>query len=180
LGNAKGSYELTPHNVGFDAVFAAARALGLELRDVKGQVTAAQSDDGLVFAAPQSFMNTSGPHVAWAQRHWNVTPSQTLIVCDDFTLPWGRLRIRRSGSSGGHNGLKSVIEAVGHQDFPRLRVGVGPVPEGMDPKDYVLKRVPKAKLSALADWAAQAIAAIAKDGLEAAMNVYNQAQEGKP
>src|SRR5262249_23432745 len=126
---------------------------------------------------PRAFMNNSGPAVKRAMEKWcaNVGAPGVLVVSDDFALPWGRLRLRRSGSAGGHNGLKSVIESLGSQDFPRLRVGVGPVPEHMDAKEYVLKHKPLPLMTALAESAASALDFVLSHGLESAMNRFNAA-----
>jgi PTH1 family peptidyl-tRNA hydrolase len=92
---------------------------------------------------------------------------------DDFALPWGRIRIRRKGSSGGHNGLDSVLQAFNIEDIARLRIGVGPVPTGMDPKDFVLKKVDAERLAELAELGADALNAVLVEGLETAMNHFN-------
>ena len=173
LGNDESRYDLTPHNIGFHALDALAGRWGVDWREEKGRVRAAKGGNGVFLVKPLSYMNTSGPHVRWAADWRKVPVTEVLLVCDDFTLPWGRLRFRREGSSGGHNGLKSVIEAFGSQDFPRLKIGVGPVPPPMDPADYVLKRQPAENIRDLSARAADALEAAVNDGLDKAMNRYN-------
>lgn len=174
LGNDEKKYDLTPHNIGFQALDALAARHRLEWKEEKGQVRGAKWGD-VRLAKPLTFMNVSGPAVQWAAGWWRVTPLETLLVCDDFALPWGRLRFRRQGSDGGHNGLDSVITALGTQEIPRLRVGVGPVPEGMDPKDYVLKRMSADAVHELARRASEAVEAALTEGLDVAMNRFNGA-----
>ncbi|MBI4395642.1 MAG: aminoacyl-tRNA hydrolase [Elusimicrobia bacterium] len=193
LGNPPGGYRHTPHNIGLEVVDVLAERNGLAWRDEKGRAytasfaeprgrkkdmgPAASREPGLLLIKPQSYMNTSGPVVQWASGRWDVPPEEMLLVCDDFSLPWGRLRIRRSGSSGGHNGLKSVIESLGSQDFPRLKIGIGPVPAGVDPKDYVLQKQPSSRIRELAEKAADALDILLSEGLEQAMNRVNASAE---
>ena len=129
--------------------------LNLERRETKA--CAVYSGGGATLAMPHSYMNVCGPYIKDALMKAGGDPAALLVVSDDFMLPEGRLRFRREGSAGGHNGLKSVIEALGTDAFPRLRIGVGPVPEGMDPADYVLKRVAASRMEALAAKAADAL-----------------------
>lgn len=172
LGNYSSGYEYTPHNIGFHAVDRLAEKLNGSWREQE-EYLSAPLEDRLVLLKPNSYMNVSGAAVHRAGRKWNAAPSAMLLICDDFALPWGRLRFRRSGSAGGHNGLKSVIESLGSLEFPRLRIGVGPVPPGTDPKDFVLKRQPKDLILALAEKASEALIVAAREGVEAAMNRFN-------
>jgi PTH1 family peptidyl-tRNA hydrolase len=172
LGNDEKKYALTPHNIGFQALDVLARRWKSAWEDEKGRVWAARHGD-LRLIKPCSLMNVSGEKVRWASAWWHVPPTELLVVCDDFALPWGKLRFRRHGSSGGHNGLESLLVAFGTQDIPRLRVGVGPVPEGMDPKDYVLKKHSAEIVQELAERTADAVQAAFQDGLDTAMNRFN-------
>ncbi len=127
---------------------------------------------------PQSYMNLVGPVYRRALEVFDLPPEAALVVLDDFMLPFGRLRLREDGSAGGHNGLKSIEGALGHRAYPRLRLGIGPVPEGMDPADYVLKRYGAAQARELPDLVgrgAEAALCWAETGIEAAMNAYNRA-----
>jgi len=177
LGNFPAAYHRTPHNIGRLAVEALARRWRLEWVEKKDVLDAAVREGRAVLVAPRSYMNTSGPAVLWARNRWKAPLEDVWVVCDDFTLPWGRLRIRRDGRSGGHNGLESVIQSLGSTAFPRLRVGVGPVPEGMDPKDFVLGKQPRERLEKLAEQAADALEAAMDEGLESAMNRFNAARK---
>jgi peptidyl-tRNA hydrolase, PTH1 family len=171
LGNFHASYEHTPHNVGFGALDVVVRRSKAAWRRAADCLVADIA--GAVLAKPESYMNTCGPLVKRAQEKWSPSLERLLIVVDDFALPWGQLRFRLKGSSGGHNGLASVIESLGSENFPRLRVGIGPVPPGLDAKDYVLQRQPPNRLAELAEKAADALELALSEGLEKAMNRHN-------
>lgn len=179
LGNPGAAYALTPHNIGFHVVDLCAERENLSWKETPDFQSAALPLDAAFFIKPKTFMNVSGPVVKKALSRAGAKLEELLVVCDDFALPWGRLRLRRSGSAGGHNGLKSLIEALGSTDFARLRVGVGPVPEAADPKDYVLKKQSRARIEDLAARAAEAVAACLTEGLEPAMNRFNAAPPEK-
>jgi PTH1 family peptidyl-tRNA hydrolase len=172
LGNDEKKYDHTPHNIGFQALDVLARRLKLNWKDEKGKVYAAGKGD-VRFVKPKSLMNISGPSVFWAAAWWRIPVTDVLVVCDDFSLPWGRVRIRRKGSCGGHNGLDSVIQSFTTEEVARLRVGVGPVPPGMDPKIFVLKKMDTELLAELAEQAANALNAVLVEGVDAAMNHFN-------
>jgi len=128
LGNPGRQYDRTRHNAGFRAMEALARRLGCPLDRVKFQGRMGQCAHGgqkLVLLLPQTFMNLSGNAVAEAVRFYRLPPERVLVLCDDISLEPGRLRVRGSGSAGGHNGLKSIIARLGSQDFPRVKIGVG-------------------------------------------------------
>ena len=171
LGNDDRAYRQTFHNVGSRAVELFAEKRRWEWREKK--LFYAAGDGTLSLARPRSYMNVCGPHVKDALLKEGGDPGTLLVVVDDFMLPEGKLRFRRSGSSGGHNGLKSIIEALGTDGFPRLRIGVGPVPPGVDPADYVLHRVSASRLDALAAKAADALDICLAEDLEKAMNKIN-------
>lgn len=121
-------------------------------------------------------MNESGIPIAALARKNGIGPDEMLIVCDDFAIPLGELRIRLKGSSGGHNGLKSIFEQIGTQEVPRLRVGIGPVPEGMDPADFVLQTFSKAETMAVesaVERARNAAHVAIEEGVTAAMNRFS-------
>lgn len=172
LGNDEKKYADTPHNIGFQALDVLARRWKAEWSDEKGRVWAARQGECRLIK-PQSLMNVSGEKVQWATSWWRVLPADVLVVCDDFALPWGKLRFRRHGSAGGHNGLESLLTSLGTQEVPRLRIGVGPVPEGMDPKVYVLKKHHTDTVRELAERAADAVQAALTDGVDTAMNRFN-------
>lgn len=135
------------------------------------------SDPDPKYMSNPTFMNESGPKLAEVMRYYDdVKPSETLVVSDDFSLPFGTIRIRRSGSSGGHNGLRSIIETLATEDFPRLRLGIGPVPAKQDPADFVLERFLPKEEERLPEFIDRAVAALeaAVQDLEKAMNEYNR------
>lgn len=138
LGNPGERYRNTRHNVGFEVADSVAAALYADFREHSKYLLARAGDVSVV--KPSTFMNLSGEAVASLSAKRGFKPEEILVVCDDFALPLGKVRLRRGGSAGGHNGLKSVIGAVGG-GFARLRVGVGPLPDGKDASDFVLERV---------------------------------------
>ena len=161
LGNPGKSYATTRHNIGRRVV---------ELLEKEKPV-------GVQLYVPDVFMNSSGMPVAQLMRKKRVLPEETLVISDDFELPLGSLRIRLKGSSGGHNGLKSILENLGTQNVPRLRVGIGPVPEGEDPADFVLENFSardKKQVEKAIQVAAEAVRVAAAETLETAMNQFNR------
>jgi peptidyl-tRNA hydrolase, PTH1 family len=150
LGNPGVAYERTRHNVGFRAVRSLARRHAAKAWRSKfhGRFLALQSLSALLLL-PETFMNDSGESIAACAAFYRLQPSSVLVICDDINLPFGRLRFRRSGSAGGHNGLKSIIAALHSSDFPRLRIGVGRT--GMDTIGHVLAPFSMAEESVLGD-----------------------------
>lgn len=192
LGNPGRRYARTRHNVGFRVAsrFAAQHDIALDREAFgglfgRGTLGARAGSDAaacpVAVLLPQTFMNRSGAAVAEARADLAIgDPADLLLVLDDVDLPFGRLRLRPAGGAGGHRGLADVIEALGRQDFPRLRFGVGRSRGGHDTRDHVLEgfsRDEEAALAALVDRAAEAVAAALELGLEAAMNRYNAAPE---
>lgn len=141
LGNPGKKYDGTRHNIGFETIRLLADAWGagwsLEKR-FNSLVSVPENRGRLLLMQPQTFMNNSGQSVRAALDYYKIEPGEMLVVSDDFSIPLGTLRLRRTGSDGGHNGLASVIEHSGTKDFPRLRIGIGPVLPEMDPSDFVL------------------------------------------
>ena len=185
LGNPGRRYSGTRHNLGFMVV-----EMLRERAGEPGENDACHSAlwrtevDGreIVMARPLVFMNRSGgPVRALAERH-GASPEEILVVADDFHLDFGALRLRRGGSHGGHNGLRSIITALATQEFPRLRIGVGEPPEGEDPADFVLERFTRDERERLDDLVARAadcVETVLQSGIEAGMNRYNRPNEGK-
>ncbi len=148
LGNPGTEYVRTRHNVGFAAIDALAQSLGVKIDRAKYHALIGEAViDGqrVILMKPQTYMNASGKAVAEAANFYKVTPEHILVYSDDISLAPGRLRVRRNGSAGGHNGLKSIIECIGSQEFPRIKIGVGqkPTPE-YDLADWVLGKLPTA------------------------------------
>ena len=180
LGNPGRQYDRTRHNAGFRAMEALARRLGCPLDRVKFQGRMGQCAHGgqkLVLLLPQTFMNLSGNAVAEAVRFYRLPPGRVLVLCDDISLEPGRLRVRGSGSAGGHNGLKSIIARLGSQDFPRVKIGVGAKPHpDYDLADWVLSTFSQQEEKALApiwDQAGEAALAVLTLGVEQAASRFN-------
>ncbi len=179
LGNPTERYARTRHNVGFMVVDELARRHHVRLRHVPGRHVGRGEFRGrpLVLVKPLLYMNESGVPV---KEHLASAPDDFLVVCDDLALPFGRLRLRPGGSDGGHNGLGSVIYHLETERFARLRIGIDAPPPGTDGADYVLAPFPpdeEERLPEVVGRAADACQRVAADGLEAAMNDYNRADE---
>jgi peptidyl-tRNA hydrolase, PTH1 family len=183
LGNPGPRYRGTYHNVGFDVVDELARRNGVEFGTARAEALAAKvlGPEPFWLAKPLTFMNLSGRAVGDLMRYYRIEPADTLVIVDDVNLTGGRLRLRRGGSAGGHNGLKSIIEQVGTDAFPRLRVGVGRGDARRDLADHVLARISGEDRELLADAVARAADAtelFIAEGIDAAMNAYNR--DGDP
>lgn len=180
LGNPGRQYDRTRHNAGFRAMEALARRLGCQVDRGKFQGFMGQCTHGgqkLVLLLPQTFMNLSGNSVAEAARFYRLPPERVLVLCDDISLEPGRLRVRGSGSAGGHKGLKSIIARLGSQDFPRVKIGVGAKPHpDYDLAEWVLSTFSQQEETALApvwDQAGEAALAVLTLGVEQAASRFN-------
>lgn len=179
LGNPGPQYRWTRHNLGFHVLEKLAADLGAEFNKEKHQGLMAEAGLGgqrLLLIMPLTYMNRSGDCVAPAVRNKAQGPEEVLVVTDDINLPVGRMRIRAGGSAGGHNGLKSLIERLGTDAFPRLRLGVGDDRASGDLSDHVLSRFrpdEKAAVEAMVGRAVDAAILWAEHGVERAMNEYN-------
>ncbi len=181
LGNPGLRYEGTRHNAGFMTGDAFARKNKVAINRARFQALTAScrvGGESVLLMKPQTYMNNSGEAVAKAARFYKVDPSHVLVVSDEMLLPVGSVRVRPKGSAGGHNGLKSIIEALGTEDFPRIRLGVGsPTHADYDPKDWVLSvfRDQDAEIFAeAAGRAAYAVTCYITEGADKAMNLYNR------
>jgi len=179
LGNPGPRYQDTRHNAGFRVLdrlaaggrWKAWRALGETAEIALGGAS-------VRLAKPLTSMNLSGRMVRSFSLFHKVPPGDILICYDEFQLPIPAIRMRLGGSSGGHNGMQSVIDELGTPDVPRLRIGVGPLPQGEDPADFVLRRMSAAEAKELApalDRAAEAVRIAVAGGMEKAMNAFNAA-----
>jgi PTH1 family peptidyl-tRNA hydrolase len=179
LGNPGERYRSTRHNLGFLVIERIALRHGTELaRKVHDAVVGALSLDGeaTILAKPQAYVNRSGPVVRSLLEEFSLTPSDLIIVNDDLDLPFGRIRIRPSGSAGGHRGLASIIESLAGAPFCRVRIGIGRPPAGQEAAEYVLEPFSAAELgplSEIVDRAAESVLCLVRDGLERAMAAYN-------
>lgn len=175
LGNPTERYAATRHNIGFLVLDALAGRLHVRFRHAAGRLVAQKELAGkpVTLVKPLLYMNNSGMVV---QEQLQNSPDDFLVVCDDLALPFGRLRLRPKGSDGGHNGLGSIIYALGRNDFPRLRVGIGQPPPDRPWIDWVLEPFSPeetAQLPAVVDRAAEACLTVVTAGLATAMNRYN-------
>lgn len=178
LGNPGPKYENTRHNAGFMAGAAAEKLFGVRMDRLRHRALTARADvdgHGLLLMEPQTYMNLSGEAVGEAARFYKVPAEHVIVVSDEMALPPGSLRIRQSGSAGGHNGLKSIIAHLGTDAFPRIRLGIGE-PEH-EPVDWVLGRFQGADAEAVekaCESAAQAIKCYITEGPERAMSKFNR------
>ncbi len=181
LGNPGKKYESTRHNAGFIAADHIAAKCGVKADRSKYHALICEINLGGargIIMKPETFMNNSGVAVAEAARFYNIPPERIIVLHDEISFDPGIFRIRRKGSAGGHNGLKSIIEHVGSQDFPRLKLGVGqkPNPE-YDLADWVLGKFPEddlAKLRSRLDDVYSAVELIIKGDIDTAMNRYSK------
>ena len=183
LGNPGAKYEGTRHNVGFAAVDLVAKRHGLEWQAAPRGVEALIANwrmGGAILAKPLTFMNLSGAAVVGLLQFYKIPVEEQLVIVDESQLDLGRLRIRLEGSAGGHNGLKSIIQHLGTQAFPRVRVGVGRGDDRRDLSDHVLGRFETGErdtVSAAVLRAADAAERFLSDGIERVMSAFNAAEK---
>jgi len=181
LGNPESGYADTRHNLGFACVRELARRLDVRVDKKRWHSLVGRSEPrGLWLVMPQTYMNLSGQAVAKAMKDTGISPPDTWVVYDELDLPMCRMRIRRGGSGAGHNGVRSIIESLGTDDFVRFRVGIGkPARKGSQSgRHYVLGRFTKAeaeRLPNVVDGVADALQVALDNGLERAMDRYNRA-----
>lgn len=180
LGNPGSKYWNTRHNVGFAALDTLAEQLHARVDRVKFQGLTGQAElEGrkLILLKPTTYMNLSGQSVAAAAKFYKIPPEHILVMFDDISLDPGRLRVRKNGSAGGHNGVKSIISSIGSQEFPRIKIGVGAKPHpDYDLADWVLSVFPYDQREAMAETyrrAAQAAITLITQGPDAAANLFN-------
>ena len=180
LGNPDRKYQGTRHNIGFDVVDAFAKRFSIDVINKKFNAlvgTGVAEGHKVVLVKPQTYMNLSGESVRRVLDFYKVDETQELIVIsDDISLDVGRLRIRKKGSAGGHNGLKNIILHLGHGNFHRIKVGVGKKPTGYDLADYVLGHFSKEEQEVMEETAKRAVEALLvmmNEGADAAMNQFN-------
>lgn len=178
LGNPGPEYEKTRHNIGFELVDRLAAERGLKwTKEHKFRSKTAREGRGLILAKPLTFMNLSGNAVARLMRAHDLRPDQILIAYDDVSLPPGSLRFRASGSAGGHNGIRSLLEYLGTEEFPRLRIGIGAAAPDELLTDHVLGRFSPEEwreMEKVLAIAADGVNCALSAGLASAMNQYNR------
>lgn len=178
LGNPGERYASTRHNIGFMAVDRVARAAGASFRR-RGESLVAEAvleSEPVLLAKPETFMNLSGPAVAALREQGSIPCSQILVYLDDLALPLGALRIREGGSAGGHKGFGSVLEALGTEEVPRVRMGIAPEREIGHPARFVLERFDLEEWPVVDEALERAVAATRmylKDGIAKAMSMFN-------
>ncbi len=197
LGNPGRQYVGTRHNIGWEVVDALAKRLGWIAKPDEFDREARSNFDGLTMSGtvslhatggtekllllkPGTYMNLSGRSVQPAMAFYQLAPADVMVVVDELALPCGAIRIRKGGSAGGHNGLKDVERALGTGEYPRLRVGIDPPPERVPGKDYVLGKFSeeqRKKIDPAIERATSALVVWMDKGINAAMNVYNAAEE---
>ena len=183
LGNPGPQYSRNRHNIGFQCVELLAQRHGLRLDKLQhramtgsGVITCGGERYKVLLARPLTFMNASGEAVAPLARYYGVGPQDLIVIHDDLDLASGKLRLRGGGSSGGQNGIKSIIERLGSPDFARVKVGIGRPPGRMDPADYVLQNFSAAEeevFTPLRERVGDAVECWLAEGIETAMNRYN-------
>ena len=184
LGNPGIEYQFTPHNLGFLAIDRIAERCQVEVRNRQCRALTARAVIGsetVLLAKPETFMNLSGLSVRELLAEYEASPEADLtVIQDELDFPLGTMRIHRNRSSAGHNGIESLIGALGTQDFLRIRMGVAPEREVEDGRSYLLSPLRKAQLEAVSemlDLAADAVEVILKEGPAAAMNRFNRKPE---
>jgi len=186
LGNPKTEYKNTRHNVGFDVIDALADKYGIKMDQKKHRAVCGKGiieGQKVILAQPQTFMNLSGLSVMDLVNFYKADPkTELIIIYDDIDLSLGQIRIRKQGTAGGHNGMKSVIGAVNTTEFTRIRMGVGAKPKDFDLADYVLGHFTNAERKVVDEAVGMAVDAISitlTDGPDKAMNLYNRKPEEK-
>ncbi len=179
LGNIGSRYKGTRHNLGFEVVELAVKKTGAKSipDDFFYQAYEHNIEERkIIFAKPTTLMNRSGAAAIALLDNYDLSPSEMLVVVDDFNIPLGAVRLRPGGSDGGHNGLESIIELLGTEEFPRLRLGVGPVPQGEDVVDFVLGKFSKSEqkiTKKMIEIAAEAVIFAAGHPFEETMSKFN-------
>ena len=180
LGNPGYEYHLTPHNLGFMAVDRLAEDCGVEIAHREAQALTAPTEiEGVpvVLGKPQTYMNLSGMAVARLLGKYGLSSEDLIVLVDEVNIPLGSLRVRPAGSAGGHNGLKSIIGALGSDEFVRVRLGAQPDQPAEDRVSYVLGRFRKADMETvweMIDQTSEAVRVILKEGVHKAMNRFNR------
>ena len=184
LGNPSDKYKKTRHNVGFDAIDKIAEKNGISVSIGKHKALIGQGIIGgrkVLLVKPMTYMNLSGESVRSIVDYYKVDfESECVIIYDDVSLTEGKLRIRKKGSAGGHNGIKSIIQHMNTQEFIRIRLGVGEKPGKMDLADFVLSRfdsIQRAKIDQGIDRIVDAVEMIVEKDIDIAMNIFNKAQD---
>lgn len=179
LGNPGKKYENTRHNVGFMTLDRIAKKANISINQAKWNSLLGEgrySGKKVLLVKPQTFMNRSGISVQEIVNFYKIEPWQLIVICDDIDIPFGTIRVKRKGSAGSHNGLKSIINQIASQDFPRVKISVGDCPPFMDLADFVLSKFRPDEEKILdeeIEAASQAVDLILAGHIDQAMNEYN-------
>lgn len=179
LGNPGMQYAATRHNIGFEVVDSLAEAYNIQITKSKYKALIGEGNIGgekVILMKPQTYMNLSGEAVKVCMDFHKISNQDLIVIYDDISLEVGQLRLRQTGSAGGHNGIKNIIAQLGTQEFPRIKFGVGQKPAGWDLANYVLGRFPEEEMKIIGPRigeAVKAVEAIVTLGMEKAMNNYN-------
>ena len=174
LGNPEVKYKYTRHNTGFLMMDEILRAHNIALGDKFNSFFAKLGD--ILYLLPKTYMNLSGNAVIEMMNFYKLSNKDILVIYDDATIEFGMFRLRKDGSFGGHNGIKSIIDKIGTDVFDRLKVGVGPVPNNIPIDSYVLSNFSKDELSGISNMAKAAVELVncwLKEGIESAQTKYN-------
>lgn len=179
LGNPEQEYSNTRHNMGFDAVNKIAKEYNIEINKNKFKGiygTGTIENEKVILLKPQTYMNLSGDSIIEATKFYKIDIGKIIVIYDDIDVKPGKIKIRKKGGPGSHNGMKSVISCLGSQDFARIRVGIGTPEHKNDMINYVIGKVPNEELEKLEEGteiAKEAIVEIIKNGIDIAMNKFN-------
>lgn len=183
LGNPTEKYQATRHNIGWDAITRISDDYKIPLNSRRHKAICGSGyieGEKVILAQPLTYMNLSGECVRELVDYYKVSPENIIVIYDDISLEVGQLRIRKKGSAGGHNGIKSIISHLGTEDFPRIKIGVGDKPKEWDLADYVLSRFQGEEQTAIREAlkdTSDACRIIITSEIEAAMNKYNKKKE---
>lgn len=182
LGNPGRQYALNWHNSGFMALEILAQRHKIDVSRIRCKGLMGQGRIGgqkCLLLRPSTFMNLSGESIRDALAYYKIPTANCLVLFDDVDIPLGQIRIRESGGAGTHNGMRSIIGQLGREDFPRIRIGIGPQPPHWDIADYVLSDVPDASREQFwqaLNLAADAVETVLRDSVAQAMNLFNRKQ----
>lgn len=180
LGNPGVRYQWSRHNIGFQVVDRLAETFHVLISNKRFKTfygTGIIDSQKVIFAKPMTFMNQSGEAVRKAALFFHLGMEDLIVIHDDMDLPFGRLRFKRRGGDGGHQGVRSIIESMGGSGFLRLKVGIGRPPKWVDPAEYVLSsfdEIERSRLDGILSRAAEALGVVLVEGIEAAMNRYQR------
>lgn len=179
LGNPEKDYSKTRHNMGFNVLNKLAKEYNIDISSTKFEAEFGKGmieNEKVVLVKPQTFMNESGRSVIQFVNFYKITMNDLIVVYDDVDIDISKIRIRKSGSSGSHNGMKSIIKYLSNEEFPRIRVGIGKPKYENDMINYVIGAIPEEEIPGLEkgiEKAKNAIVEILKNGIDSAMNKYN-------